>query len=93
VTGTDGVVSPFSRTGVYRLQVGKGIPLPYPVNLLDPGESEIRPRGSDTAELGEAGAIDASGEGQAEVWRFLVLAALVVLLLEWLLLSLRGGTS
>ena len=88
-----GVLAPFEATGVYRIQVGKGIPLPYPVNLLDPAESEIRPRGSDTDELGEAGAVDPQGEGQLEIWRLLVLAALAVLSLEWLLLAVRGGAS
>lgn len=83
---------PFDRLGVYQLRRGKRRPEAYPVNLLSPEESRISPRGAGTHHLGEVER-DASGRGQRELWKLLLVASLVGLTLEWTLLSLRGGAS
>ena len=89
----DGVVvgAPFTVAGVHTVRVGKGLPLPYPVNLTDPAESNVRPAGKGEAHVGVAARGDS--QGKQDLWRMLALTALLFLVLEWGLLSLRGGSS
>jgi hypothetical protein len=89
----DGIVvaAPFESTGVHTVRIGKGLPLPYPVNLTDPAESNLRPAGKGEAHVGVAA--KGEGEGKRNLWRLLALVALFFLMVEWGLLSLRGGAS
>jgi Ca-activated chloride channel homolog len=72
-----------TRQGVYRLRAGTN-DLSFSVNLLDAAETDIRPR--DELPLGKFGAgIAATKLQQAntELWRWIALAGLAVLLFEW----------
>ncbi len=87
------VLSPFQKVGVHTVQVGKGLPLPYPVNLSSPQESKIEPVGTGEAVIQAGQRQESGGLGQREIWPFLVVLGLGFLMLEWGLLSLRGGAS
>jgi hypothetical protein len=75
-------------TGIYQVQVedanGTRAAGSFAVNLFDPGESQIRPAGS--IRIGEA-TVDtntaAQSAGQEELWPWLALLALLILLVEW----------
>ncbi|MEZ4238762.1 MAG: VWA domain-containing protein [Myxococcota bacterium] len=82
VTGTD-------RVGVYRVTAGS-TELRFAANLLSEGESRIAPRGDLglTVSAGDEGAASAA-MARRELWRPLLIAAVLVLLLEWALWSFR----
>lgn len=85
-------VRPFRTVGVHQVREGPNVALPYPVNLLDPGESDLSPRGEGSEEVGtrpEAG----EGSGTRRLWRLLLGVALALLVAEWVLLAVRGGAS
>ena len=75
----------FSRVGVY-LAESQAIEPPFdrlPVNLLDPGESDVRPAA--VVEVA-GGVVQARGEAslvRREVWWWFAWGALAVLVLEW----------
>jgi Ca-activated chloride channel homolog len=72
-----------TRRGVYQLRAGTN-DLPFCVNLMDAGESDIRPR--DELPLGKFGAGIAATKMQranTELWRWIALAGLAVLMFEW----------
>jgi Ca-activated chloride channel homolog len=68
--------------GSYRLQAGTN-DVVFCVNLLDGVESDIRPR--DELPMGKFGSVAATRLKRAnvETWRWIALAGLAVLLLEW----------
>lgn len=70
------------RRGLYRLQAGGG-EIAFTVNLLDGGETDIMPR--DELPFGQQGRTVATTEQQAnlEVWRWIALAGLAMLMFEW----------
>ena len=70
------------KQGTYRLRAGTN-ELPFCVNLLDAAESNIRPH--DEIKLGDYAKVEATTgrSANAEVWRWLALAALCVLGFEW----------
>ena len=70
------------KQGVYRVRAGTNR-VTFCVNLLDPAESNIRPK--EDLPLGRYGSISATTLKQAnlELWRWLALAGLGVLLVEW----------
>ncbi|OHB81085.1 MAG: hypothetical protein A2W31_02905 [Planctomycetes bacterium RBG_16_64_10] len=78
----------FRRTeelGIYRVQQEGAVTGRFAVNLLDGVESDIRTRRAATVQIGY---IDVTGQGdwepaRLETWRFLLLSALGVLLVEW----------
>jgi hypothetical protein len=88
-----GVLTPFESTGIFHIQRSKGRALPYPVNLLDPGESRIAPVAQGSTVAGENQLDKSVGSSEQELWKLLLLAGLGILSLEWLLLSLRGGAA
>ncbi|HTD67678.1 MAG TPA: VWA domain-containing protein [Candidatus Limnocylindria bacterium] len=72
-----------SRQGIYRLRAGTN-DLSFCVNLMDAAESDIRPR--DELPVGKFGAGIAATKLQranTELWRWIALAGLCVLLFEW----------
>lgn len=85
-------IQPFETTGVHMVQRAGEPALAFPVNLLDPSESDIRPAGEGTEEIGDAAAAAGTG-GETGLWRQLLGAALGLLFLEWLLLAARGGAG
>jgi len=72
-----------TRQGIYKLRAGTN-ELSFCVNLMDAAESDIRPR--DELPIGKFGAGIAATKLQranTELWRWLALAGLAVLLFEW----------
>ena len=84
----------FSATdelGVYEVRAGGKTVQRWAVNLLDSQESEIRPRPEGSVKIGYT---DVKGQdrwesGRREMWRYLLIAALAVLLLEWYIYNRR----
>lgn len=70
------------RQGLYRLQWATN-QTSFAVNLVDAQETDIRPR--EALDLGPFGTVEASVVRRAsvEIWRWIALAALAVLLFEW----------
>jgi Ca-activated chloride channel homolog len=69
--------------GVYRLQAGTN-DVTFAVNLMDAAETDIRPR--DEIPIGRFGAGIAAAKTERanrELWRWIALAGLGVLLFEW----------
>jgi hypothetical protein len=71
--------------GVYDVQTGGKTVRRFAVNLFDPAESAIRPNPAPAIKIGDVKVAGESGwePARREIWRFLVLAGLVVLLVEW----------
>ncbi len=77
------------QAGVYQFTAGGQETRRFAVNLFDPRESDIAPK--EELQIGH-NAIEASHEinrAQREYWRWLVLAAFAVLLLEWYIYNRR----
>jgi hypothetical protein len=79
------VLNDTSALGVYEVRSGGKTLRRFAVNLFDPAESAIRP---DLAPAIKIGDVNVKGEtswetGRKEFWKYLVLAGLAVLLLEW----------
>jgi len=70
------------RQGIYRVTVGTN-QLAFAANLLDPVESNLRPR--DEISLGRKGEVTATTLKRAnlEYWRWFALAGLGVMMVEW----------
>ena len=88
-----GWVTPvIDRVGLYRASSDEVAP-PFDrlaVSLLSEAESDIRPRERiRVASGGEAAAVGAVEGGQREIWPYFALAALVLLMAEWLLYTRR----
>jgi hypothetical protein len=72
-----------TKQGIYKLRAGTN-DLSFCVNLMDAAESDIRPR--EELPLGKFGAGVAATKlerANMELWRWIALAGLVVLLFEW----------
>lgn len=71
-----------SQQGTYRLKAGTN-DLAFCVNLLDSVESDIKPR--DELPMGKFGSVTATTvkRGSLEIWRWIALGGLVLLLFEW----------
>ena len=76
------VFSDTARQGIYRLRAGTN-ETAFCVNLLDSAESHIQPH--DEIKLGQYARVEASvrQRATAELWRWLAVAALAVLMFEW----------
>jgi hypothetical protein len=79
------VLSDTSELGVYEVRSGGKTVRRFAVNLFDPAESTIRADVSPAIRIGD---IKVKGEtsweaGRREIWKYLALAGLAVLLLEW----------
>jgi hypothetical protein len=70
------------RQGVYRLELGTN-QMPFCVNLMDSTESDITPKPD--LSLGEYAQVEGGNLRRAnmELWRWIALAGLAVLLFEW----------
>jgi Ca-activated chloride channel family protein len=81
-------VSGVDRVGTYEVNVGS-TEIRFAANLLSEDESRIRPRDALASE-GSPEVIEASvAVARRELWRPLLLGALIVLVGEWLLWNLR----
>jgi hypothetical protein len=72
-----------ARQGIYKVRAGTN-QISFTVNLMDAAETDIRPR--DELPLGSFGAGIAATKlerANTELWRWLALAGLAVLLFEW----------
>jgi hypothetical protein len=72
-----------AKQGIYRLRAGTN-DLPFCVNLMDAAESDIRPR--EELPIGKFGtgiAATKMERANTELWRWIALAGLCVLLFEW----------
>jgi len=71
-----------TKQGVYRITAGTNT-TPFCVNLLDALESDIRPQ--EELEFGKYGSVAATGSKKAnvEIWRWIAMMGLCVLLFEW----------
>jgi hypothetical protein len=72
-----------AQQGIYKLHAGTN-QITFCVNLMDAGESDIHPR--DELPIGKFGAGIAATKLQranTELWRWIALAGLCVLLFEW----------
>jgi hypothetical protein len=85
-----------SQPGVYRVELLENASVQtvaaFAVNLFAPQESAIAPKDSITiGQTGVAGAAERDQFGQREVWQWLAIAALIVLIVEWWVYH-RGST-
>jgi Ca-activated chloride channel homolog len=73
------------QLGVYQVQWGEEGQIRFAVNLFSPQESEVKPAGSlPVLEAAGTGQEDRPLQGRRELWRPLAFAALVLLMVEWL---------
>jgi hypothetical protein len=77
------VLNDTNESGVYEVRSNGKTVRRFAVNLFAPGESDIRP--DTTVKIGD---VKVTGEtswesGRREIWKYLALAGLAVLLLEW----------
>ncbi len=88
-TNGEAVFSANGAPGLYRVEALTGSAITqsavFAVNLFDPAESAIAPQAA--IRVGGQPVLPKQGEavGQRELWPYLALAALAVLLLEWLI--------
>jgi hypothetical protein len=88
----DFVYGKTDRLGVYGVRWSSAGPVPaerlFAVNLLDALESNIEPRGE--IQIGGTSIMAGQARGQPrETWKWIALAALVLLLLEWYIYNRR----
>ena len=84
----DFVFEETDRLGLYQIAGSDKSGMPFAVNLLDAGESDVAPR--TTIDIGGDKFVAGQERRQPfELWRWIVLAALAVLLLEWHVYSRR----
>lgn len=83
------VLPPLRRTGLYRETTGLVLP-PWDllaVNLLEAGESDLRVPGVGALKQGDSRPVQAQSAvrwSRQEIWRWFVGAAMLILVLEWL---------
>jgi hypothetical protein len=85
---TDFVYGPLPRVGVYQVKWDGQVQRSFAVNLLDSAESDLTPRPS--IDIGDERI--AAGEVKStprDVWKWVALAALLLLLLEWYIYNRR----
>jgi len=80
-----------AEQGLYQVLVDDQLVKRFAVNLFDAPESDIRLRPDGAIRIGQIEVEGAAGPQPARqyVWRFLLLAALVVLLIEWYIYNRR----
>lgn len=82
-------LGPFERVGVYALDGASEENRLLAVNLLEPLESALESRESVEVAGGSVTAARAGSIAPREVWPWFVLAAVVLLAVEWLVFALR----
>jgi hypothetical protein len=85
---------PFTETkelGFYEVRSGSKILQRFAVDLFDPQESNIRPNLSPSIKVGdvEVKGVTSWQPDRKEIWKYLVLAGLVVLGIEWYIYNRR----
>lgn len=81
--------------GVYTVREGGKVLQSFAINLFDSAESDIRPRDTrNPSEQIKIGYVEVASQGQngtsrREAWKWLLAAALAVLLLEWYIYNRR----
>ncbi len=86
------VMPAFQRAGVYRLDDDNLAPPPWntmAVNLTDPLESDLRPAPELVVRSGAVTVVTSNDPPRREVWRWFVLIALGVLVIEWVVYTRR----
>lgn len=80
------------RVGIYTVEDGDRR-RQFAVNLLDPAESDVRPRAEKSIQLGytKVTAAEKWRPGKRELWKWLVLGALVLVVVEWYVYNQRLG--
>ncbi len=76
------------RVGLYDVERSDGVHHPFAVNLLDPEESNIEPRAEFDVGPDRVSAARTRSQPR-ELWKWLVLAGLALLLLEWYIYNRR----
>jgi hypothetical protein len=90
VADDQAVLGPFSRVGVYETSANVEAPYNHlPVNLLDTTESDLRPVQKLQVAGGSINANPSARAIQKPIWPWFVIAALAVLMLEWLFYTRR----
>lgn len=79
------VFNEINQLGLYQIDYGTGQPLYLAVNLFMPGESRIAPADNLPVTAGISAAPKAQEPAWRELWRGLALAALALLVIEWLI--------
>jgi hypothetical protein len=85
---TDFVYGPLPRVGVYQVRWDGRLQRSFAVNLLDSAESDVVPRPS--IDIGDERIV--AGETRStprDVWKWVALIALILLLLEWYIYNRR----
>jgi hypothetical protein len=79
------------QTGVYTIELGSENPQRFAVNLFDRAESDIRAKPGQAIKIGYVDVAAKAGweASRREIWRFLLVAGLFVLLTEWYIYGLR----
>ena len=77
--------------GIYRLQAGSEVHRRLSVNLFDRSESDIRPAAENTIQIGHVKIKGrrADEASRRDLWKTVLLLALVVLLVEWYIYNRR----
>ncbi len=86
-------ISDVAKSGIYEFQQGEKTLQQYAFNLISVEESDISPVSSlvfGTREL--QGDVEAVSQNQ-EIWRYLVIAALIVVIMEWFIFTKRAKYS
>ena len=79
-----------SKQGIYRFRQGQRSEV-FSTNLLDPSESDNGPR--ETLQLGNYGQMEPTRQERAQLqsWRWILLVALGILMLEWFIYHKRSA--
>ncbi|MBX3414260.1 MAG: BatA and WFA domain-containing protein [Pirellulales bacterium] len=80
-----------AEQGLYKVFAGEQLVRRFAVNLFDAAESDIRSRPDDAIRIGQTKVEGSTGPQPVRQsgWRFLLLAALAVLLVEWYIYNRR----
>src|SRR5216684_2829408 len=85
---TDFVYGPLPRVGIYRVRWESKLQRSFAVNLLDSAESDVLPRPS--IDIGDERIVAGEARGTPrDVWKWVALAALILLLVEWYIYNRR----
>ncbi|HYV35726.1 MAG TPA: hypothetical protein VE988_08485, partial [Gemmataceae bacterium] len=76
------------QLGVYKVERDDGVVRHFAVNLLDPNESNIEPR-TDIKIGGDEVVAGQERRQPRELWKWIALAALILLLVEWYIYNRR----
>jgi hypothetical protein len=76
------------HVGIYQVKWGEKNTRPFAVNLLDAEESNLQPRTQVSIGAEQIMAGEVHGRPR-EIWKWVVLAGLILLLLEWYIYNRR----